>query len=241
MNRRFSVGTVLAASVMLAGCTSAQQGGGGPVESAGAGSRGAASSEWRSLIDPGLTAWRGYKQQDTPSGWRVEDGVLLKDKGVRDLVSRDEFGDFELAFDWKLAPGGNAGVFYRGTEEYDHIYWSGPEYQLLDDAGHPDGRNRLTSAGAAYGIYPPPAGVVKPAGEWNSSRILVQGNHVEHWLNGQKVVAYELGSDDWRAKVAASKFHEYPHYGLARRGHIGLQGDHTGALALRGLRVRVIP
>ena len=200
-----------------------------------------ATAGWRSLIDPGLTAWRGYRRQDVPAGWRVDGGVLHKDTVADDLVSRDEFGDFELAFDWKLAPGGNSGVFYRATEEYDHVYWSGPEYQLLDDAAHPDGRNPLTSAAAAYAIYAPPRGVVKPADEWNTSRLVVRGSHVEHWLNGQKVVDYDLGSDDWRARVAASKFHDYPNYGLARRGHIGLQGDHNGALAIRNLRVRVLP
>ena len=142
---------------------------------------------------------------------------------------------------WKLAPKGNAGVFYRGTEEYDHIYWSAPEYQLLDDAGHPDGKNRLTSAASAYGLYAPPAGVVKPGGEWNSSRIVARGAHVEHWLNGQKVVEYELWSPDWEAKVKASKFGEWPHYGRAARGYIGIQGDHNGELTLRNVCIEALP
>ena len=199
----------------------------------------APSGEWRPLIDPALSAWRGYREQAAPTGWRVVDGVLMKDGVAEDLISRDEFADFELAWEWKLAPGGNAGVFYRATEQYDKIYWSGTEYQLLDDARHPDGHNRLTSAGAAYSLYAPPAGIVKPAGEWNASRIVAAGHHVEHWLNGQKVVEYETQSADWLARVAASKFHDYPAYGLASRGHIGLQGDHTGMLALRDVRIRV--
>jgi hypothetical protein len=200
-----------------------------------------ASDGWRPLVDNSLSAWRGYKRQDLPAGgWHVSDGVLMKEGRAEDLVSRDEFGNFELAWDWKLAPGGNAGVFYRGTEEYDHIYWTAPEYQLLDDARHPDGRNRLTSAAAAYGLYAAPAGIVKPADEWNSSRIVVRGNHVEHWLNGQKVVEYELGSPAWKERVQKSKFNEWPHYGLATRGHIGLQGDHDGALAIRDLRIRTL-
>ncbi|HEY2066786.1 MAG TPA: DUF1080 domain-containing protein [Gemmatimonadaceae bacterium] len=240
MIRRLSVGTVLAAAAaMLAGCASGQAAG-GAMRTTGAGSSGASSTEWRSLIDPGLTAWRSFRGQAVPAGWRAENGVLYKDTVADDLISRDDFGDFELAFDWKLTPGGNSGVFYRATEEYDRVYWSGPEYQLLDDAGHADGRNPLTSAAAAYAIYAPPRGVVKPAGEWNSSRIVARGTHVEHWLNGRKVVDYNLGSDDWRARVAASKFHEYPDYGLAPRGHVGIQGDHTGALAIRDLRVRVL-
>jgi hypothetical protein len=166
--------------------------------------------------------------------------VLTKTGSAEDLVSRDQFGNFELAFDWKLAPGGNAGVFYRGTEEYDHIYWSAPEYQLLDDARHPDGKSRLTSAGADYAVYPSPAGVVKPADEWNSSLIVVNGTRVQHWLNGQKLLEYELGSPDWEAKVKASKFVAYPNYGRASRGYLGLQGDHDGTLQLRDIRIREI-
>jgi hypothetical protein len=225
----------LAALCVVAGACGAAQGGGTMDSDAVRGTEG-----WRSLIDNDLSAWRGYKEQHVPAGWRVANGVLMKDKEVEDLVSREQFGDFELAFDWRLAPGGNAGVFYRATEEYEHIYWSGPEYQLLDDAGHRDGQNPLTSAAAAYGLYAPPRGVVKPANEWNATRILVRGNHVEHWLNGQKVVEYELGSPAWQERVRKSKFGEWPNYGRASRGYIGLQGDHNGALAIRDLRIRTI-
>jgi len=202
----------------------------------------AKAGEWRPLFDGKTTAgWRGYKSPDVPAGWAIKDGVLVKEGKSSDLLTKDQYGDFELEFDWKLAPGGNAGVLYRGTEEYDHIYWSAPEYQLLDDAAHADGKNRLTSAGSAYALYPPPAGVVKPAGEWNSSRIVANGAHVEHWLNGKKVVEYELWSPDWKAKVAASKFKDYPNYGMAKRGYIGIQGDHDGALSLRNIRIRELP
>ncbi|GAC1648298.1 MAG: hypothetical protein NVS4B3_03660 [Gemmatimonadaceae bacterium] len=197
---------------------------------------------WRLLFDGrSLAGWKGYRSDTMPAGWRVVDGTLTKDGVPNDLLTREQFGNFELALDWKLSSGGNSGVFYRATEEYDHVYWSGPEYQLLDDAGHADGRNRLTAAGAAYGIYPAPPGIVKPADEWNATRIVVRGSHVEHWLNGQKLLTYELGSPDWEAKVAASKFHEWPHYGRARQGHIGIQGDHEGTLSLRNIRIRVFP
>ena len=203
----------------------------------------AKAGEWRPLFDGKTTAgWRGYKSPDVPAGWAAQDGVLIKDGKTRsaDLVTKDQYGDFELEFDWKLAPGGNAGVLYRGTEEYDHIYWSAPEYQLLDDAAHADGKNRLTSAGSAYALYPPPAGVVKPAGEWNSSRIVARGAHVEHWLNGKKVVEYELWSPDWEAKVKASKFKDWPNFGRAKRGHIAMQGDHAGSLGFRNIRIRTL-
>ena len=197
---------------------------------------------WRSLFDGSSTAaWRAYKADSFPSTWRIVDGTLTKSGSTEDIITRDQFGDFELTFDWKLSPGGNAGVFYRGTEEYDHIYWSAPEYQLLDDAGHPDGQSRLTSAGAAYALYPSPAGIVKPANQWNSSRIIVQGAHVEHWLNGTKLLEYELWSPDWEAKVKASKFVDYPKYGRAKTGYIGIQGDHDGALTLRNIRIRPLP
>src|SRR5438045_575308 len=192
---------------------------------------------WRPLFDGTNTAaWRGYKTQTMPSGWRIVDGVLTKSCAVEVIVTKDQFGNFQLALDWKLSPGGNAGVFYRGTEEYDHIYWSAPEYQLLDDARHPDGKSRLTSAGADYALYPSPAGIVKAAEHWNSSRILVNGKHVEHWLNGKKVVEYELGSADWEAKLKASKFATAPKYGREERGHIGIQGDHEGPLAIRNVK-----
>jgi hypothetical protein len=194
---------------------------------------------WRPLF-PGtsLDAWRPYKQEGPPSGWTVADGVLSKSAGTRDIITRDQFGDFELEWEWKLARGGNAGVFYRATEEYDRVYWSGTEYQLLDDANARDGQSRLTAAGAIYALYPAPAGVVKPAGEWNTSRVVARGAHVEHWLNGTKMGEYDVGSPDWEAKVKASKFAPYPNYGRARRGHIAIQGDHAGDLAIRNMRIR---
>lgn len=194
---------------------------------------------WRLLFDGTSTSeWRGYREQAMPSGWMIVDGTLAKESGTGDIITRDQFGDFELRFDWKLARGGNAGVFYHGTEEFERIYWSAPEYQLLDDANAPDGRSRLTSAGAAYGLYPAPAGIVRPAGEWNAGRIVVRGQHVEHWLNGTKLLEYELGGPDWQAKVKGSKFVAWPGYGKAARGHIGIQGDHEGTLALRNIKIR---
>jgi hypothetical protein len=202
----------------------------------------APSASWRTLFDGKNTdAFRGWISGVLPQGWHVVDGTLAKDGKVEDLLTREQYGNFELELDWKIGKEGNSGVLYRGTREYDHLYWSAPEYQLLDDANAPDGRSRLTSTAAAYGLYAVPAGVVKPFGEWNTTRIVINGTHVEHWLNGQMMVAYELGSSDWKAKVAASKFSKYPNYGLAKRGFIGIQGDHPGALALRQIRIRELP
>ena len=200
-----------------------------------------APGDWRFLFDGTNTnAWRGYKTPTLPAGWRIADGTLTKTGAVGDLLTKEQFGNFELALDWKLSPGGNAGIFYRGTEEYEHIYWSAPEYQLLDDIKGADNKSRLTSAGAAYAILPSPAGHLKPVGEWNRARIVVNGSHVEHWLNGVKLLEYELGSAAWEAKVKASKFKDWPNYGRSKRGHIALQGDHEGTLAFRNIRIREI-
>jgi hypothetical protein len=197
---------------------------------------------WRPLFDGrNADAFRGWISGVLPAGWHVTDGMLTKDGNVEDLLTREQYGNFELELEWKIGKDGNSGVLYRGTREYDHLYWSAPEYQLLDDANAADGRSPLTSTASAYGLYPAPRGVVKPFGEWNATRIVIKGMHVEHWLNGQKVVTYDLGSADWQAKVAASKFSKYPNYGLAKRGFIGIQGDHPGTLALRRIRIRELP
>ena len=197
---------------------------------------------WRLLFDGRTTnGWRGYKTTTMPNGWHVVDGLLTKDSSVDDILTNDQFGDFELALDWRIGTGGNSGLFYRATEEYEKVYWSAPEYQLLDDANAPDGKNRLTSAAAAYGLYAAPAGVVKPAGQWNSTRVIARGAHVEHWLNGQKVVQYELWSPDWEAKVKASKFNDWPNYGRSKSGFFAIQGDHDGVLALRNIKIRTLP
>jgi hypothetical protein len=198
-----------------------------------------ATGPWRTLFDgSSLDAWRGYKNTPIPSGWHITGNTLAKDVPVADIVTKDEFSDFELEIEWKIGEAGNSGIFYRGTEEYNHIYWSGPEYQLLDDIKADDNKTRLTCAGAAYGIYPSPEGHLKPVGDWNSTRIIARGTHVEHWLNGFKLLEYEFGSTDWLARVKASKFNAWPNYGLARSGHIGLQGDHSGTLAFRNIRIR---
>jgi len=195
---------------------------------------------WTLLFDGATTrGWRGYRRADMPAGWQVEDGALTRVAEAGDIITEGMFGDFELALEWKVAPGGNSGIFFRVTEEGEYSYHTGPEMQVLDDAAHRDGQSRLTSAGAAYGLYPAPAGVVKPAGEWNAARLVVHGPHVEHWLNGVKLLEYELQSPDWEARVAASKFTEWPGYGRAPRGHIALQ-DHGDRVAFRSIKLREI-
>ncbi len=151
-----------------------------------------------------------------------------------------EYGPFEMSLEWKISPKGNSGVIYLIKEEPDsaNTYNTGPEMQVLDNDGHADGKIPSHRAGALYDLVTPPDGATKPVGEWNVASIKISKGHIEHWLNGVKLVEYELGSPDWKAKVAASKFGKWPRFGRARRGHIAIQGDHEGALAFRAIRIR---
>ena len=182
--------------------------------------------------------WHVFKEEGTP-GWDVVDGALSRVAPGGDLVTDRAFGDFELRLQWKVEPGGNSGILFRIDEESERTFHSAPEMQILDDAAHADGASRLTSAGANYGLHPAPEGVVRPAGEWNEVRLIADGPHVEHWLNGRKIVEYELWSDEWREKVAASKFSQWPEYGMSREGPIGLQ-DHGDRVFYRSIRIRTL-
>lgn len=226
----------LAAVAAGVGCTRQATIGGNTVES---GTSSVQAPTWLPLFDGRtLNGWRVYRGSAQPRGWYVKDGALTKNQATDDIITTEQFSNFQLDLDWRTSSGGNAGIFYRATEEYEKPYWSGAEYQLLDDPNHPDGKNRLTAAGAAYGLYPSEAGIVKPAGEWNHTTIVARGARVEHWLNGKKLLEYDNGSAEWNAKVAASKFSEWPNFGKARRGHIAIQGDHDGELSLRNVRIR---
>jgi len=196
---------------------------------------------WRLLFDgQTTTGWRNYGKPAIADGWKAQDGALTRVGAGGDIISADEFKNFELTIDWKIEIGGNSGIFWRASEDSDAIYWNAPEMQVLDDAKHPDGQSPLTSAGAAYDLYPAPPGHVHPGGEWNSARLVVNGNHVEQWLNGFKMVEFELGSRDWDSKVAASKFKPHPRFGKNAQGHIGLQ-DHGNVVAFRNIKIRVLP
>ncbi|HEY0241499.1 MAG TPA: DUF1080 domain-containing protein [Gemmatimonadaceae bacterium] len=199
-------------------------------------------NEWRSLFDGKTTSgWRSYRKESVGPGWTAVNGVLTRSgEGAGDIITTERFANFELALDWRVSEGGNSGIFYRATEDNDYIWQSAPEMQVLDDAKHSDGKSPLTSAGSNFALYPAPRGVVRPAGEWNSARLVVNGNHVEHWLNGQKLLEYELGSAEWADRVAKSKFSTMPNYGKASEGHIGLQ-DHGDLVEFRDIRIKVLP
>jgi hypothetical protein len=185
----------------------------------------------------GAEHWKAYGKEGWPEGWKFEDGVLHRHASGGDLASKKEYGDFDLRFGWKVAPGGNSGVMYRATESSEPAYLTGPEYQLLDDDKHKDGQSPLTSSASLYALYPPTEKVLKPAGEWNRSRIVVEGNHVRHFLNGKKVVDVEIGSDDWNKKLAASKFATWPKFGKNTKGKIVLQ-DHGDEVWYRNMRIK---
>ncbi len=199
-----------------------------------------AESGFVSLFDgQSLDGWHSWRPEAAKGEWVVEDGCLTTKGRPRELATDKVYGDFELRFEWKIAPGGNSGIIYR-TEKGYHPPTSGPEFQLLDDVARGDILIPERSNGAAYGIYAPtlkPA--ARPAGEWNTGRIVAKGDHIEHWLNGRKILEYELHTADWQARVAKSKFARHPQYGAASKGHIILQ-DHGAPVHFRNLEIREI-
>jgi len=196
---------------------------------------------WRLLFDGQSTGgWRGFRQQTMPAGWQAVDGALTRSAAAGDVITIDEFANFELAIEWQIAPGGNSGIMYRVSESADTTFFSGPEMQVLDNAQNPAGGTATSSAGACYDMYAPSADVTHPAGSWNQARVVATGSHIEHWLNGVKVVEYELGSADWLARVQLSMFRGVAGYGRETRGHIALQ-DHGDRVAYRSIKIRSTP
>jgi hypothetical protein len=156
-----------------------------------------------------------------------------------DLITADQYENFELELEWKISEGGNSGIFFgvREIPGLEVAYETGIEMQVLDDDRHVDGGTPETSAGACYALYPPAQDVVRPVGEYNQVRLLVNDGHVEHWLNGQKIVEYVIGSEDWHKRIAKSKFADWEHFAKYRKGHIGLQ-DHSDRVWFRNIRIR---
>jgi len=202
------------------------------------------SAGWTLLFDGRtLDGWRGYKKPDA-SGlrWKVEDGALTLPAetapGTKagDIISKDTFEQFELVFDWRVSPGGNSGVKYFVLEDQNSAI--GHEYQVIDDAHHADakiGAHRQTAA--LYDVLPAADRPVKPAGEWNTTRIVVRGQNGEHWLNGKKVLQYELNSPALNAAIEKSKFKGIERFGKRQNGHILLQ-DHSDQVWFRNIKIR---
>jgi hypothetical protein len=198
------------------------------------------ASGWRPLFDGKTTAgWRGFRQKQMPDGWTVTDGALTRGGKAGDIVSIEQFGDFELTWEWKIAAGANSGLFYRVVEMPDGgpMWQVAPEYQLIDDRGYKGPLKATQKTAANYDLQPPGRDATKPAGSWNTSRIIVHGGHVEHWLNGVQIVSYDLWTPEWQALVAQSKFKDHPQYARGRRGHIGIQ-DHGDWAAFRNIQIR---
>ena len=199
------------------------------------------SKNWIVLFDgKSVKGLRGYKMKSFPWGdWKIENGTLktlVHGKGV-DIISQDEYKDFELELEWKVQSGGNSGVFYFANEKGSHIWQSAPEMQVLDNIVHTDGKRTITSAGALYDLISPSAVVVKPVGQFNQIRIVSKNNHIEHWLNGAKILEYSYQSDNFKKLVAKSKFRDMPYFAKYSKGAIGLQGDH-GEVWYKNIRIR---
>ena len=195
--------------------------------------------ETEALFDgTSLDNFRGYANEEIGEHWKVEDGMIHYVGGrCGDIVTKKEYGDFELEFDWKITEGGNSGVMYRVSLGDKKPWHTGPEYQILDDSVHKDGKDPTKSAGSLYAMYEAKNKTLNPVGEWNSTKIVLDGNKVEHWLNGTKVVDVEIGSDDWNEKFAASKFAKQARFAKNKKGHICFQ-DHGNEFWLRNIRIK---
>lgn len=196
---------------------------------------------WILLFDGKNTnGWKGYQNREQ-DGWTVANGELFcKETGVKkraDLITVEQYDNYELSIDWKIAPKHNSGIIYRCTEDNGASFESGPEYQLIDDIGYPDKLYDKQLSGANYDMHAPSAKVSKPAGQYNNTRIIVNNAHVEHWLNGVKVVEYELWTPEWEKTKAGSKWKDLKQYGASKTGHIALQ-DHGGGVFFKNIKLR---
>ena len=198
---------------------------------------------WRLLFDGETTnGWRNFKGSGIGDGWQVIDGNLVTlGKGGDiggDIITNEQFEDFELSVDWAISEGGNSGILFNVLEgDYPAVYATGPEYQLIDDEGYSQKLEDWQKSGANYAMHNAGNVTLKPVGEFNTSRIKVKDGHVIHWLNGKKVLEYDLWTDDWKEHVQNSKWKDYPQYGLARKGHISLQ-DHGSVVKFRNIKIR---
>ncbi len=204
---------------------------------------------WQLLFNgTDLTGWRDYNGDSLTAPWFVEDGMIqAKGEGADEhgyIVTDKLYENFELAWDWKIADGGNSGVLYHVVEnpKFAVPYVTGPEYQLIDNLGFPDPLEEWQKTATDYAMYVPDSAklIIKPAGEWNTSKIVFDNGHVEHWLNGEKVVEFEAWTDDWFARKHSGKWENAPEYGLAHKGVICLQ-DHGSAAWFRNIKIKELP
>jgi Domain of Unknown Function (DUF1080) len=199
------------------------------------------ASGWKLLFDGKTTAgWKGFKTAEPDAGWTVKDGVLgPTPKLSKDIITKENFENFELTFDWKISAKGNSGVMYHVIPVGEETYESGPEYQLLDNA---HGEPPPQQAASLFALYPPSKDMTKPVGEWNHGRIVVDHGKVQHWLNGVEVVDYDINSADFKARVAASKFKRWPQFATGKTGAIALQmhGEPGDPVWFKNIKIKVL-
>jgi hypothetical protein len=208
---------------------------------------------WELLFDgKTLEGWKRYNSDTIGPLWSVKDGMIVCDgSGMGEgsgnmggsLTTVRQFGNFELTAEWKVSPGGNSGLLYHVVEnpKYKHDYETGPEYQVLDDTGWKgEALKDAQKAGSNYDMFAaPPSKKVNPAGEWNTAKIIYNNGHVEHWLNGAKVVEFNENSDEYKEKYKNSKWMEYPDWNKAKTGAISLQ-DHGAPVYFRNIKIRAL-
>ncbi len=203
------------------------------------------NGDWLYLFNGNTDGWRSFNGETLPEGWVVEDNILKAlgtggDIGGDIVFAGREFENFDLQWEWKIVEGGNSGLFYHVVEgdQYDAPYQNAPEYQLIDDIGYPAKLEPWQSVGADYAMYDPnPDKFVKASGKWNLSRIRFTPEKVEYWLNAVKTLEFVPWSDDWNQRKMAGKWKDYPDYGKAKSGFIGLQ-DHGGMTWFRNIKIK---
>lgn len=190
-----------------------------------------------------MDGWRTYQNKSAVS-WAVDSGTLHC-KGseanygaiTADLMTKDQYKNFDLSVDYKISPKGNSGILYLVNEDSSSSYLSGPEYQVIDDINFPEKLESWQHTAANYAMNPAPDAKPNPAGEWNHARIVKNGNHVEHWLNGTKVVEYELHSDAWNKNKMAEKFKDVASYGASDKGYITFQ-NHGSEAWFKNIKIK---
>jgi len=198
-----------------------------------------AKDGWKLLFDGKTTeGWRGYKKTDVPAAWKVIDGTLAQTGGGGDLRTMDKFENFELLIDWKFETEGNSGIIYHCSEEGGQPYETGPEMQvMIHPADKAPGKN---DGGSYYDVVAPTKIATKGKGEWNTYKIVCNGTKVEHWVNGEKVVDVDTGTEEFKAKIAASKWGKVKLFNTVKNGYIDIQ-DHGSKIAFKNIKIKVLP
>lgn len=197
---------------------------------------------WELLFDgETTTGWRNYKEDTISHAWQVVDGTLFLNTDIGkggDIISTEQYENFDLYMDWKIDTCGNSGLFFHvvENEKYSRTYHSAPEMQILDNC-HKDGKIKTHRAGDLYDLIESSSEPVRPGGEWNTFRVVCQDGHVEQWVNGVKVVEYTMFTDEWSEMIANSKFKDMEGWGLARTGHLALQ-DHQNKVWFRNMKIK---